>query len=230
MRIWSRRQDTARDKAWQAFAAELELEDGSELVGRLREHLDLGPGEIAPVYVLSRPAQPQLILFDQARERSGPAGSVSSLRSGVLLRARGAVEFVSMRITGRLNPVLEAIEASRTGSSRLETGIGGRFDETISVYARDEDGARRLLTGPASEVLTRLLVRVDAAGQDADEIPATVTRPTSPPVVVVGTRDVLLTIEEPEPVAFERLTDLTADMMSLYAALRAASGSGAANA
>jgi len=221
MRLWSRRKDDARAKAWHAFAAELELEDGSELVVRLREHLDLGPGEIAPVYVLTRPGQPQLILFDQRRERFGPAGSVTSLRTGVLLRARGAVEFVSMRITGRLNPVLEAIEASRTGSRRLATGVGGRFDENVAVFARDAHGARRLLSEPAREVLLRLLGSSTAV--DSDEIPDTVTRAAAPPVVVVGSRDVLLTIEEQEPVDFERLTDLTADMMGLYAALRVAS-------
>ena len=228
MRFWSRRQGSSRAKDWQAFANELELQDGSELEARLREHLDLGPGEIAPLYVLSRPGQPQLILFDQQRERTGPAGSVSSLRSGVLLRARGAVEFVSMRITRRLNPVLEAIEASRTGSSRLATGVGGRFDEVVAVYTRDEDGARRLLSAPAREVLLRLLGGVDDE-ESADEIPDTVTRASAPPVVVVGTRDVLLTLEELEPVDFERLTDLTADMMSLYAAMLAASTPDAAS-
>lgn len=223
MRFWSRRLGTSRDKAWRAFAVDLELEDGSELLGRLREHLDLGPGEIAPIYTLSRPAQPQLILFDQVRERTGPTGSVSSLRSCVLLRARGAVEFVSMRITGRLNPVLEAIEASRTGSSRIDTGDFGEFDDAISVYARDEEGARRLLSTPAREVLLRLLASGTATRPRGDEaIPDTVTRAATPPVVVIGARDVLLTLEEPEPVEFERLTDLTADMMSLYAALLAA--------
>lgn len=223
MRLWPRRQSSRREKAWQAFAADLELEDGSELLGRLREHLDLGSGEIAPIYTLSRPSQPQLVLFDQVRERTGPAGSVSSLRSCVLLRTRETVEFVSMRITGRLNPVLEAIEASRTGSSRLETGEGDEFDRLISVYARDESGARSLLTAPAREVLLRLLaVKADVAAVAEDAIPDTVTRSTAPPVVVIGSRDVLLTIEEPEPVEFARLTDLTADMMGLYAALLAA--------
>ncbi|HZJ09246.1 MAG TPA: hypothetical protein VFD39_06085 [Trueperaceae bacterium] len=222
MRLWSRRQSTSRAKAWQAFAADLELEDGSELLGRLREHLDLGPGEIAPIYTLARPAQPQLVLFDQLRERSGPTGSVSSLRSCVLLRARAQVEFVSMRITGRLNPVLEAIEAGRTGSSRIDTARGGEFDDTVSVYARDEEGARRLLTAPAQGVLVRLLGGAGSPLDIDDSIPDTVTRSAGPPVVVIGSRDVLLTLEEPEPVAFERLTDLTADMMSLYAALLAA--------
>ena len=47
--------------------------------------------------------------------------------------------------------------------------------------------------------------------------------------MVVGTRDVLLTLEELEPVDFERLTDLTADMMSLYAAMLAASTPDAAS-
>lgn len=231
MRFWSRRAEPSRESAWASFAADLELEDGSELGGRLREHLDLGPGELRPIYTLSRPQQPRLVLFDQHRERSGPTGTVSLLRTCVLLRARPSQEFVSMRITARLSAVLEAIEAGRTGGSRLEFGGAGgdgagvdegvdeAFDRAVSVYTRDEAGARRLLRRPAREVLQRLVSGPveDVAADDA--IPDTVARTPVTPVVIIGSLDVLLILDDHEPVEFPRLTDLTADMMALYAAL-----------
>lgn len=231
MPFWSRRSAPSREAAWRAFAAELELEDGSELAGKLHDHLDLGSGELKPIYTLSRPNQPRLILFDQLRERSGPTGSVSSLRTCVLLRARTPVEFVSMRITRRLSPALEAIEAGRTGSSRLvlagEAAQDHEFDALVSVYTRDEAGARRLLNAPARQVIGRLLTNPgERVGPDngaaGEEIPETVSRAMLPPVVIVGSVDVLLTLDDQEPVDFSRLTDLTADMMGLYAALLAA--------
>src|SRR5680860_666171 len=79
MAFWSRRKSATRSDDWREFAAALELRESSDLAERLREHLDLGDGAIAPVFSLSRPGQPQLVIFDQSRARFGPTGSVSKL-------------------------------------------------------------------------------------------------------------------------------------------------------
>src|SRR5690606_6325744 len=101
--FFQRRQRTdTRAEGWRALAAELELAPWDDLAGRLHDQLGLGPGEVAPVYALSRPGQPRLVLFDQSRERVGPTGRVTGLRSCVLVRAEAEVALVSMRVTERL--------------------------------------------------------------------------------------------------------------------------------
>jgi len=206
-----------RADGWRALAAELELSPWDDLAGRLHDELGLGPGEVAPVYALSRPGQPRLVLFDQARERVGPTGRVSGLRSCVLVRAEAAVSLVSMRVTERQGKAMDLIEAGRTGAERVETGVDPDFDRRVAVYARDADGARALLTPPVRELLARLL----CAGAPPAEGPP--VRGRVAPVVVIGGRNALLTLEEPEPVAFERLAAAAADMLGLYAALTSAS-------
>src|SRR5690606_37502731 len=219
--FFQRRQRTdTRAEGWRALAAELELAPWDDLAGRLHDQLGLGPGEVAPVYALSRPGQPRLVLFDQSRERVGPTGRVTGLRSCVLVRAEAEVALVSMRVTERLGKAMELIEAGRTGSERVETGVDPGFDGRLAVYARDVDGARALLTRPVRELLMRLLCVPRRA---EDELPA---RGRVAPVVVIGGRNALLTLEEPEPVGFDRLAAAAVDMLGLYAALTAASPDG----
>lgn len=215
-----RRRTDARAEGWLALAKELELVPWDDLAGRLQDQLGLGPGEVAPVYALSRPGQPRLVLFDQARERIGPAGRVTGLRSCVLVRAEPVVALVSMRVTERLGKAMELIEAGRTGGERVETGVDPDFDGRLAVYARDAAGARALLTAPVRELLRRLL----CSGPSAAEAPP--ARGRVAPVVVIGGRNVLLTLEEPEPVGFDRLAAAAADMLGLYAALTAATPDG----
>lgn len=220
MAFWGRRQAGGRDRQWREFARTLELAETLEMAEKLRHNLDLGPGDIAPVYSLTRSGQPQLVLFEQSRARSGPTGTVASVRSCVLLRANGDADFVSLRATARRNKVLESLEAGRTGSSRIEAGDDPEFDSRVSVYARDTAGAARLLTDAVKAVMLRL---VDQGGPATDEgdIPATVARTPVPPSLVVGNKNLLLVIEGSDPIGFERYTDLTADMLALYAAIRA---------
>jgi len=209
-----------RAEGWRALAADLELTPWDDLAGRLHDELGLGPGAVAPVYALSRPGQPRLVLFDQARERVGPTGRVASLRSCVLVRAEPEVRLLSMRVTERLGKAMELIEAGRTGSQRVETGVDPEFDRRLAVFARDEGGARSLLTKPVRDLLGRLL----CAGTPAAELPP--GRGRVPSVVVVGGRNVLLLLEEPEPVAFDRLASSAVDMLALYVALMAATPGG----
>lgn len=212
------RRASGRLGEWERFAAELELVPGDDLAGRLPDQLGLGPGAIDPVYALVRPGQPRLIVFDQTRERVGPAGKVTAVRSCVLVRAEPEVEFVSLRVTERQGKAMEKIESGRTGSVRVEATGDEAFDERLSVYARDEGAARLLLSRPVREALLRLLCVSPRDEHDGDRPP----RGRISPVIVVGGRNVLLTLEEPGPVAFDRLEAATVDALGLYAALVAA--------
>ena len=223
MAPWPRRRvENQRDDQWQRLAAELELESSAELTERMREHLGLGSGAIAPVFSLSRPDQPHVILFDQARERSGPLGSVKSLRTGILLRSVKDHVPVSWRAAARRNRVLESLEASRTGGLRVEMASDEAFDGAVSVYARDVEATRSLLTASVRLALARLLVPGAAANDGREEIADTVGPPARFPSIVVGTRNMLFLIEPHEPLAVARLLPLTADMLTLHAALTSA--------
>jgi hypothetical protein len=221
MAFWARTRSGSRSDEWRSFAATLELVENLEMAEKLRHNLDLGPGVIAPIYSLTRSGQPQLVLFEQTRERHGPAGTVTNVRSCVLLRANGDNDYVSLRATARRNKVMEAIEAGRTGSSRVDTGDDPAFDDRVSVYARDPQAAMALLTDGVRSVLVRLLNPLDGS-EDPAVIAATVAPATIPPSLVIGNKNLLLTLEGQEAVDFERFTSLTADMLALYAALKGA--------
>lgn len=222
MAFWARKRSGTRADRWEAFAASLELVENLEMAEKLRHNLDLGPGAIDPVYSLTRSGQPQLVLFEQTRERHGPTGTVSSVRSCVLLRANGDNDYVSLRATARRNKVMEAIEAGRTGSSRVDTEHDPDFDGRVSVYARDPQAATTLLTDSVRTVLVRLLNPIGDTEVDTDVIAATVGPATIPPSLVIGNKNLLLMVEGQEAVDFDRFTELTADMLALYAALRGA--------
>lgn len=221
MAFWSRKSGGGRAAQWRDFAGSLELVETLEMAEKLRHNLDLGDGVIAPIYSLTRPGQPQLVLFEQTRDRSGPAGSVTSLRSCVLLRANGDNDFLSLRATARRSRVLEAIEAGRTGSSRVSVTDDPTFDARVSVYARDESGVGALLTESVRGILMRLLNPTVDESDDEEEIPDTVGPASIPPSLVIGNKNLLLIVEGPTALDFERYTSLTADMLALYAGLRA---------
>jgi hypothetical protein len=221
MAFWARTRSGSRTNEWRSFAASLELVENLEMAEKLRHNLDLGPGVIEPIYSLTRAGQPQLVLFEQTRERHGPAGTVTNVRSCVLLRANGDNDYVSLRATARRNKVMEAIEAGRTGSSRVDTGADPAFDDRVSVYARDPLAALALLTDGVRSILVRLLNPLEGA-ETSEDIAATVAPATIPPSLVIGNKNLLLMVEGQEAIDFDRFTTVTADMLALYAALRAA--------
>lgn len=232
MRSWQRRRVDARTEQWLGFARELELEESGELEGRLKDHLDLGPGALAPVYALRRPGQPHLVLFDQQRERSGPTGVVRRLRTCVLVRTVTDTLPVSWRASAKRNSIVESLEASRSGGVRLELADDPDFDARVSVYARDAAAVRAVLAPAVKSVLLTLLEPFDGSWQTAVVDPYHLPRNTSGSAnLVVGARSLLLWAEPDEPLPFGKLLDLTTGMLSLYAALNAAaegaSGDGA---
>lgn len=218
MAISARPEQESREAAWAGFAAEFELDPMPQLAEALRDQFALGDGEIHPVYALQRTDQPKLSAFDQRCERRGPTGSVAKLRTFIAVRSQVDRVNLSLRVSSRRSKALEAIEASRSGAQRLELTDHPDFDEHVSVYAREPREARQLLTPAVRVVLERLLLTADAA-TEAAQPRAGLLAPSVAPSVVIGTRNLLLTVEPREPLPFEPLTDLLIDMFSLYAAL-----------
>lgn len=234
MPFWSRPRANPREEAWADFAAEYEMTPAPELVERMREYFALGQGAIAPVYSLHRPDQPQIVLFDQRRDRTGPTGSVVSLRTGVVIRSPRDYVPVSLRASARRHKVLEEIEARRAGAQRL--GFDDEaFDEQVSVYARDEAAARSVLTPPVRSALSRLLTAADGESSSTPDpdgggsrgagtgsgVPDQVQPTGVAPQVVIGARNLMALVEPRAPLGFDPLGQLVTDMLTLYAAFSA---------
>ncbi len=205
-----RQRNPSRREQWRDFARRLELADAQQQETRLREWLDLGERALEPLYGLRRSGQPTLFLFDQERARSGPTGSVRTLATGVLLRAPAPLAAAPLRAQTRRNPVLESIEAGRTGSRRLTLSELSDFDAEVSVFARDEDAARAWLTRPVQRVMQRMLV-----GRGVS------------PMLVVGSRHMLVLCEGSEAAPFEALEALATDLFTLFAMVEGTAGGGA---
>lgn len=221
MTLDAREEEPSREAAWLGFASEFELEPTPELAEVLRDQFALGGGELDPVYALQRTDQPQLVAFDQRRERHGPTGSVAKLRTLVAVRSEVDRASLSLRLSSRRSKALESIEASRSGAQRLELPDFPDFDEHVSVYTREPEEARLLLTPAVRGVLARLLKTADDATNAAQPRGGRsgLLAPSVAPSVVMGTRNLLLTLEPREPLPLEPLAELLIDMLSLYAAL-----------
>ncbi len=230
MAFWSKRAD-AREQGWLALAEEFDLTPVPELADALREHFDLGQGELGPVYGLSRPGQPQVLAFDQVRHRSGPLGRVASFRTGVVVRARVPHAPISLRASTRGHAVLEGLEAGRSGAQRLDVSFDEEFDAAVSVYARKSETATPLLTDPVRTVLLRLLKAADETLATSNRrpqrgIPRHATGKA--PSVAIGPRNLFLSLESETPFALDGLGTLIVDLLSLHVALVAATRSATA--
>lgn len=196
----SRRRKPTRRQQWRAFARHLELADASQQDAALRDWFDLGDSPLSPLLSLRRQGQPTLFFFDQQRARTGPAGSVSHLVTGALLRAPTPLAVASLRALPRGNPVLESIVEGRTGSRRLDLGELPDFDAQVSVFARDDAPARAWLTKPVQRVIQRLLVERGLT-----------------PTLLVGGSHMLALCEGSEPAGFDALEALATDLLTLFA-------------
>lgn len=218
-----------RAREWREFAGAFGLEPAPTLAETLREDLDLGPGAIADVYELARPDQPDVVVFEQANDRDGPAGTVAGLRIGVVVRSCVDHSPVSLRASAKRHKVLEGLVAGRSGAQRLDGAFDAEFDAAVSVYARDVEPAVALLTRPVRTVLARLL-------SEADEVVASATAaPTrgvprhangAAPSVAIGPRNLYLALEVGVPFELDALGVLMADLLTLHVALLSAAGRG----
>ena len=194
-----------RAARWKDFAARLGLRRVAGAEAMLRDLLDLEEGaRLEPVYQLERSAGAELYLFDHAEVRTGPAGTVERLVTVALLAADHPLSPVSLRATRKLHRVLESLGASRVGGVPVELPDAPGFAERVTLYARSAEEAATLITPAVREVLERALCAREAA-----------------PVLTVSERHLVLRCRGEVPVSFEELEYLTADLLSLYAALEA---------
>lgn len=207
----------ARDAEWAALAARLGLEEAGERAGKLRRFLDL-PSEVAlePLFRTRLEVVPQalaatlpsgraavLYLFDYALRRTGPAGEVAQLCSVALLAVPHRLSSVAVKALPKQHRVLERLTASATGSATVPFDDAG-FGERVTVYARDEAGARALLGLAVRQVLVRTFAERGVA-----------------PSLLIGERQLLLSVtaSAAAPTPLAALEHLVTDLLSLYGLL-----------
>lgn len=227
MAFWTPKREGRRERDWTSVVQEFEMVPAPELAERLREHYDLGSGDLAPIHELTRAGQPQVVAFDQFNARTGPLGRVTTWRTGVVIRSQEAHTQVSLRASAKRHAVLEGLEAGRSGAQRLDCPEDPTFNDAISVYARESAGALPLLTAPVRTVLMRLLVSADqvlasSARGARERIPRQATGVA--PSVVIGPRSLFLALEAETPFPLESTATAIVAMLSLHAALMAATG------
>jgi hypothetical protein len=206
--VWFRRpppSPPARADRWRAFAATLEAQPAEGAAERLRSFLDLGDAEVRHAHVLRRSGQPSLYVFDVVRRRAGPAGEVVRWSSWVLVRSERPISPVSFRVAPRRDAILESLEASRIGASRVDLASRPELDAVLAVLARDPAAVRALLTPSVTEVLQRMV----AAGPGAS--------------VVAGERHVLAHVDVLEDDDPASLLALVSDLLFLCTLLPIAS-------
>ena len=201
----SRPHPPSRADRWAAFARQVEAQPAGSAAERLRRFLDLDDAEVRHVHVLRRPGQSSLYLFDVVRTRAGPSGRVVRWSGWGLVRSDRVVSPVSFRAAPRREPVLEGLEASRTGASRVDLSARPDLDAELAVLARDPAAARALLIPAVADVLRRL---VDLGPSAA---------------VVAGERHLLAHVDVDEADDPAQLLPLATDLMSLAALLPVAS-------
>ncbi len=227
MAFWRAKDRDLREREWRAFADAFELEPAPALAEPLREDLDLGPGAFASVYELVRPGQPDVVVFEQANDREGPAGTATGLRIGVVVRSSVEHSAVSLRASAKRHKVLEGLVAGRSGAQRLDGASDPEFDAAVSVYAREVNEAAALLTRAVRTVLARLLREADevVASATASRAEGSVPRHANgaAPSVAIGPRNLYLALEVGVPFELDALGVLMADLLSLHVALLSAS-------
>lgn len=157
--MWFRPPPTPPGRAdrWAAFARRLEAVEADAAAERIRRFLDLQDAELLHPYVLRRDGQPSLYLFDVVRRRSGPAGQVVRWSTWGLVRGERPLSPVAFRAAPRREPVLESLEASRTGASRVDLSAHPEVDAALAVLARDPLAVRAAVTPAITAVLGRLV-------------------------------------------------------------------------
>ena len=121
------------------------------------------------------------------------------------MRSDRPISPVSFRVAPRRDAILESLEASRIGATRVDLASRPELDSVLAVLARDPAAARALLTPAVTEVLQRMV----AAGPGA--------------AVVAGERHVLAhvdVLEDDDPAA---LLGLVSDLLFLCTLLPIAS-------
>ena len=168
--MWFKRRPRppTRTDRWAAFAASSAAKPIDGAGERLRRFLDLNDGTLRHVHVWRRSDRPSLHMFDLVRVRSGPSGSHVTWSTWALVQSRGRLVGASFRAAPRRDPVIESLEASRSGALPVRFPARPDVDAALSVLARDPLEVRGLLTASVLDLLLALTafgpsVRVVAA-------------------------------------------------------------------
>lgn len=145
-----------RADAWAPLAERLELvrlapEDADEL----RNELGADTGRLTSVHAFRREGLPELLLFEHARARPGSRRE-EEMRPRVLLRAEEHISDVSWRAFPRSHPLLNSLQASRSGGELVLTGDEA-FDEQVGVVTRESGSIADHLTPAMRRSLLSLL-------------------------------------------------------------------------
>ena len=204
--------DIGRAEAWRRLAERLELEKASERAPKLRQFLNLAPSTVfGPVYrtyvETGEDHEAGLYLFEYTPHRQNPAAEVEGLASVCMLAVYHEISPIPLKALRKRHRVLESIDASATGSAIVPfSEVDEAFDKAVTVFARDEATAHRLLTSGTRTLLKRALCEREVA-----------------PTFLLGERQLFFTHAAPatQPTPLNVLESLATDLLSLYALLSA---------
>ena len=203
--LFRRPKSELREGEWRTLAARLDLSlaDGAQRM--LEDQLGAGAARIGPVYTLAVDEDGRLFLGDYIEEQPHTVHVVTV----AMLRLKLPRRWVSLKASRKLHKVLERLGASATGGKPVTVPFDPAFGERVTVYARESDQARRLLTAPVRRLLTRALCEREVQ-----------------PTFLMGESHLLLSNRagSDAPTPLPALEAMLGDLLGLYAALTAASG------
>lgn len=182
------------------------MEAAPERAEYLRSVIDPEPGaELSPVYAQAWADEERLFLFDSTERRRGPAGEAVQLTSGCLIAAPKRLSEVSLKASPKLNPILESLGASATGSAAIALEGDPEFSAQVTLYTRDPEAAQRLLEADIKQNFLRLLTSYDMQ-----------------PTLRLGERFLLFANRRPQedPTPLETLEAALRDVRQLYMRLK----------
>ena len=188
----------------------LELSEANERVSKLRQFLNLAPSTVfGPVYrtyiEMGDAHEVGLYLFEYTPHRQNPAAEAEGLTSVCMLAVYHEISPIPLKALRKRHRVLESIDASATGSAVVSFNeVDEAFDKEVTVFARDEEVAHRLLGAGTRTLLKRALCEREIA-----------------PTFLLGERQLFFTHAAPatQPTPLSTLETLATDLLSLYALL-----------
>lgn len=207
-------EETVNLDRWELLVERLELEDASDWNVRLRGFLAMD--EAAVIHHMYRTElatsdteTASLYMFDYTSPKANVVSDARQLTGGCMLSVPKDLSDVSLKVSRRLHKVLESLAASATGSAIIRFPDAPEFNEAVTVYSRDEAGAKRLLTKPARDILQRALYEREAN-----------------PTFLMGERQLLFTASADANDAnrLRPIEMLSADLLTLYAVFKQGSG------
>ncbi len=195
--FFRRPKSPSRADDWLELAKKLELIDAADSERMLRGLLNLEADvQVGPIYSLQLAETERLYLFDYQERLQGVTPQTVTV---CLLSSRKILSTLSLRASRKLHKALESLNASATGSQRLDLD-DPEFAEQVTVYAR-EAAASRLLNRAVKDALLRALCKRNVT-----------------PTFLLGEHHMLLSNRNVEPTALGVLESLSSDLLSLYAA------------